>query len=892
MSEDFISAFINDYEKKLGVENEAEFNIEDLDQYTKEFYKDYSLGAEILYKKYLLENENSLLQMFQRVSEAISKVEKKELQEEMKKKFYDLMLDEKNKRIKFIPGGRILSNAGAMFKNTSATNCYYAPLIDNEGKEPDSIEAIFDSLKNLALTSRAGGGYGINLTSLRPRNYPVKNSGGKSPGSYTFMELFSKVTGTIAQKNRRGALMITQEADHPDAPFFITSKLGDETKVKDANISAMIPDYLMQRLKFIRSHKEKDLKNQTLIEIRYKTGEIYDTVLEAETADLEEFFKKEPVIELTNGSQKKIEFEKIENIREIDKNNVTYIPRWKNPKTEKYEYFYNLETNVNSLFRLIAEAAHSSAEPGVLFIDTAGKYSNTEYFAPIQGTNPCGEQWLDDWNNCNLGAIVLSSYWNNEKNDIDYENLEKDISLAVRFLDNVIDFNIDNHPVEQMKEAAEKSRRVGLEFTGLADLLIFAELKYGSPESIEFTEKLFKFIAAVSYKTSVDLAKEKGCFPAFDKEKILSETNFITERFTDENEKDFKELFTYIIEGIKEHGLRNAALMTCGPTGSISIIAGGASTGIEPIFMKEYVKRIRKKDDTYYNRTVYHPAIKHFQGDYPEYVVTSHEIPWPSRIQMQAAIQKWVDNAVSSTVNLPEQITVDDVEDLYLTAWLKGLKGVTVFREGSRTGVMIKKEENDEKKGSEKFPELPFMRRPSTLQGKTYKIKYGQQLKNIYITVNSHPEHNVPYEVFINSSDVRDIQWMQFIARLITALLKRGGDNQFVIAQGKKIHDPNGPGWWYDKDSKKSIVVKSGPHAISIALEKFYDEINHSHFLDEEISIDNEAAEEEPSNQKAPDITEILKAKNLDTCPECGQNALKKDSGCYICLSCGYSKCE
>lgn len=609
---------------------------------TIKWFKGDELRARVFYEKYSLQDlegnhlEKTPPEMWKRVAREISSVEKENEREKWEKAFYWLL-----ENFRFVPGGRIMFGAGNP-RRATLLNCYYIPI------KEDSIEGIFDCAKEMARTYSFGGGVGIDITILRPKGSPVNNSAIYSTGAVSFMDLFSKVTGTIGQAGRRGALMITIEDRHPDIFDFISVKDDPlRQNVRFANISVKISDEFMKAVK--------------------------------EDGAFTLWFESERV--------------------------------------RRIEYRVKARTIWNELVK----RAWSSAEPGVIFWDTAKKYSPTEYDEKmaIKGCNPCSEQMLEDYGCCNLGNINLSKFVNlpfHKKPDVfkfwdivykkgiekameyarekdwahpNLKDLEKAVRLGMRFLDDVLDYSAPRHPLYQQREASLYTRRTGLGATGLADFLAMMRIKYDTDEAVFMMDKLFEFIKNIAYDESSEIAAEKGSFPAFQREKHLSRP------FLEGVDEAVK-------EKIMKQGLRNACLLTIPPVGSGAILAG-TTGGIEPIFALSYVRRSESLSKEYFK--VYHPLVAVYlemfggkdEKDLPDFFVTAHEIDPKMRVKIQGTIQKHIDSSISSTVNLPKSITPEEIGKIYELAWEMGCKGITVYREGSREGVLITEEQFETK---------------------------------------------------------------------------------------------------------------------------------------------------------------------------------------------------
>ena len=515
------------------------------------------------------------------------------------------------------------------------------------------------------------------------------------------------------------------------------------------------------------------------------------------------------------------------------------------------------------LWMKIIEHAHSSAEPGLLFWDTMTKYHNAEYCSPLVSTNPCAEQPLPDGGCCNLGALNLERFVDSNGN-FDFDGFKETTAVGARFLDNVIDYNLERHALEEQKQNAMNDRRVGLGILGLGDMLVKMGIKYDSDEALDTINKIMEIHRDTAYETSAELAKEKGQFPNFDWDGY-SESLFV------------QDLPKELQEKIKNHGVRNCTLTTVAPTGSGAIVAR-VTSGIEPIFATSYQRKVKKNDslgkefDTF---TVYHPVVKEMFGtdeNLPDYVVTAHNVDPYFRVKMQGEVQKYIDSSISSTVNLAEETTVDTVADIYMTAYKANLKGITVYREGSREGILITNEKSSENESETVTEEKKSARmRPTTTAGQTRRMRTGDG--TLYITVNE--DENGLCEVFttIGKAGGTVAAQTEAISRLISLSLRSGVDPNSIINQLKGISGPN-PTW------EDGQLILSTPDAIGRALETFVNgdapqKDNKSQF---------EIADDNPSPTK-------IKADGM-YCKECDTHGIVDEGGCLVCKDCGWSKCE
>ena len=709
-----------------------------------------------------------------------------------------------------------------------AHNCYVIPVRD------DSIESIFDWMREAARTYSLGGGVGTDLSVLRPRGAPVNNAARSSTGSVSFMELFSLTTGTIGQSGRRGALMITIADSHPDVLDFVKVK-RNLTKVRYANISVRVSDEFMRA---VESDREFPLGFAN------------------EHAEVSRMIR------------------------------------------------------ARDLWSELIKGARDYAEPGLIFWDQIKYWSTSEYNGMgVITTNPCSEIPLEPYGNCCLGNVNMACFVSDPfgaQPRVDWERLEPALRAATRFLDNVLDYNADKHPLPAQKAASLKSRRIGVGFTGLGDMLIKLGLKYDTDEAVGFVDQLFERIKNVVYDESVNLACEKGVFPAYDADKHLAGRFVAT-------------LQPPVLERIRRHGLRNVALLTVPPVGSGAALAG-VTSGIEPIFDRAYVRRSESLSQETFK--VYHPLVREYMArfevereeDLPLFFVTAHQIKPEMRVKMQAAIQKHIDHSISSTVNLPRDATLEDVERVYLLAWKLGAKGITVYRESSREGILITEEQAAAQSASatpvveERRAATPRPR-PKVTAGRTERVETPRG--RIYVVVNED-EWGV-CEVFVHSLDVE----AEGVGRLASLALRGGIDPREVIEQLWRVQSKEVA---FDRSSSGTVVrVTTIAQAVALALGRaLYGEdfrpdkefpradvlpapVNHvrqqtlKFAPNAGVASGSEPIPEvgiaRPTNgEAAGNGDHSARLEFIGICPDCGAQ-LVHENGCAHCPSCGYSKC-
>lgn len=553
------------------------------------------------------------------------------------------------------------------------------------------------------------------------------------------------------------------------------------------------------------------------------------------------------------------------------------------------------------LWDLIGEAAWKSAEPGVVFIDRYNKLSNTWYFEKIIATNPCGEQGLGAWGVCNLGHLNLPAFV--KDGAIDYKMLGEHASIATRFLDNVVDANY--YFYEENKKAQMNIRRTGLGTLGLADALIKMKIRYGSPESLTVIEKIYETIRNSAYMTSSLLSKEKGAFGGYKKNKFL-QGEFI------------KKLPQDIRNSIAKNGIRNAVILTQAPTGTISLLAG-VSSGIEPVYEFSY-RRNDRTGEHVVNHPLYDEWVKDNEGkQIPDYFVSANQLTPEDHVKVQAQIQNLTDSSISKTVNAPNSHTVADVKKLYMLAYELGCKGVTYFRDGSRTGVLSKVDDkqslsNSEIGKKEVASVQTIKERPLRVDGATYRIP--TPLGVSFITVTHDPEGN-PFEVFITigkaGSEVAAMA--EALGRMISTTLRFGNHlparerAREIMEQLRGIGGGRSVGFGSNK-------IRSLPDAVARALSLHFGFgvdaqsvpfaspasnealANGNHMSDNGGTTNNITAQAlmasviAEQEQKEGLITQTLPAfKTGDICPSCGASALVYEEGCAKCHMCGHSEC-
>ncbi len=724
------------------------------------YWGDNDLARNIYVKKYFVKDLNNNLvehrpeDLFNRVSSFIAAIETDpQKQEEWAERFYRYMYEGY-----FIPGGRVLAGAGDLYRLKTLANCFVSQIAG------DNIEAIYDSAYECARTYSYGGGIGVDISVLRPKNSVVHNAADTSTGAVSFMDLFSLTTGLIGQSGRRGALMLTIDVKHPDVidfirvkkmPNWVTKQIVEQlkwsnlfdyyqlkeiekqvmenTQVRFANISIKASDEFMQAVYEQKTYgADKILVYKKFNKSQMATAYLEETQhysIQIPAKDIEEYelFKVFGDISSLNDFLYK-NYELI--ITETDlgdpnKRDVygdLVLPLDKEPFDLAVKYsgdfmLYFASKPTGEIRRLIkarevwdafVEGNYKTAEPGLIFWSKMSKYSPSNYVGrPISSTNPCAEVPLEDGGACNLASINLSRLVRNgfqPNAEIEWETLKQVTRAVVRFLDNVVSWNEVLNPLEKQRRAASETRRLGLGIMGAADMLNQLNLGYDSEQGIALLEKVMQTIADEAYQASAELAAEKGPSPIFDYEKY-SQGPFFKEALSAETKKL-----------IQEKGLRNIAILSIAPTGSISNIALGfkigdkhylgVSSGIEPIFALYYTRRAESFGNQFFK--VFHSTVQAYidlhnlqdkvvnaqtEAELTEYLPphffrTAHHINAEKRVEIQGKCQRYVDHSISSTVNLPETIEPEVISNIYLVAWKKGLKGITIYRDGSRYPIL------------------------------------------------------------------------------------------------------------------------------------------------------------------------------------------------------------
>lgn len=744
--------------------------------------EDNQLGIDIWHKKYQYENE-TFDEWVERVSGGNQSVQK--------------LIREK----KFLFGGRILANRGVHEINkdskTTYSNCYVL-------KAPsDNLESIFDCAKELARTYSYGGGVGIDVSNLSPRGARVRNAAKSSSGAVSFMDLYSMVTGLIAQNGRRGALMISMDCDHPDVEEFIDIK-KDMNKVTKANISVKASDEFMRAV--------------------------------------------------VNDEKYELSFTREETNEKVSK-----------------------VVNARYLMEKLARNNWDMGEPGILFWDRIkswnllSEYPNFEY----AGVNPCAEEPLPQGGSCLLGSINLAEFVMEDGN-FDFDALSEAVFTATVALNEVLDEGLELHPLQIQRDSVRKWRQIGLGVFGIADMLIKMGIKYGSQESLDICDTVSEYILNYAVLASATLAAHNGhSFPMYNK------------GLTERSEFYKNGLWDTTKQAVKANGLYNSQLLTIAPTGTLSTMLG-VSGGIEPIFANSYTRKTESLHggDRYYK--VYTPIVASYmdkhgitdEEDLPEFFVTAKDLNHADRIKMQSVWQSHIDASISSTINLPFDATVEDVFDIYVSAWRAGLKGITVFRDGCARASILStndapiSENASNSQDANKLPRGTVIAANDNVVGKKRKLTTG--CGSLHVTAFFDAETGDLMETYLSKGSTGGCNnYMIGLSRMISLAARAGCSIQDIIDQMNSCGVC--PSYAVRKATKHDTSKGSCcPMAVGNALMEMWSE------MQDELGA-------HPYKEKCVNKTEISSGSQV--CPECGEPIIH-EGGCDICKHCGWSKCS
>lgn len=738
--------------------------------------------------------------------------------------------------MKFLFGGRILANRGLVTKDHKVTlsNCYVLPPVE------DNIDSIFGTAKDLATIFSRGGGVGIDISKVRYKGAPVRNSAETTTGAVSFMQLYDITTAIIGQKGRRGALIIAMDAEHPDVEDFINIK-KDLNLITNANISVKVSD------RFMRYAVENPGESYTMMckLIDEETGETWHT------------------------------------------HRITVTP--------------------SKILEHIAENNWKMAEPGVLFWDRMKNYNFIENnpYINITGVNPCGELPLPDYGSCNLGNINLSAYVREpfeEKAWFDFTALTHDVPIYVKALNDVLIEGKEYHPLHEQRDAIRYYRQIGLGITGLADMLIKMGIMYGSKEACQLVSEIYRVIINQSVIASVDYAVDNdySSYLGFNVENFCNCT--FAQKVLDRETKEY----------VKAKGkVYNSQFLTIPPTGSVSIILGNCSSGVEPNFAWQYNRKIETIYDEPRKVLVTAGIIKEYldyvkgkldvdmtveellKTDLPPYFVTAtNGVTYMQRVAMQSACQDYIDGAISGTVNLPNDATVEDIANLYKEAWLQGLKGITVYRVGSeREGILTEVTPvttSEETKvepviipRGKKLEHLELQRgekkaiAPDTIYYKE-EVKIGCGELNLFIGYS--PSEKALQDFWVkrkgNGGCERNIE----STVISMSLLQRvGGSFEMLEESFKGIGSCNS----FVHARSKGAKLSKGSNCGQAIFNTLYDFVKRMEKNEGRYVLKQNFAEGDPN----------LPVVFGNPCPSCGK-PLHRQGGCYTCDECGYNKCD
>lgn len=859
------SNFANDI--KITMEQKTYTHSEAYEAALKYFEGD-ELAARVWTSKYALKDSYGHLyeltpdDMHHRIAREIARIEKKYPHPMSEQEVFDLM-----KHFRYIvPQGSPMAGIGNNFQVGSLSNCF---VIGLDG-EPDSYGGIAKIDEEQVQLMKRRGGVGHDLSHIRPKGSPVKNSALTSTGLVPFMERYSNSTREVAQDGRRGALMLTVSIKHPDSEAFIDAKMT-EGKVTGANVSVRIDDDFMRAV--------------------------------------------------TEGAD--------------------YVQQY--PVTSD-DPLYSKKVNATKLWHKIVHNAWKSAEPGVLFWDTITRESVPDCYADLGfrtiSTNPCGEIPLCPYDSCRLIAINLYSYVENPFTafaNFNYELFKKHVGYAQRMMDDIIDLEMEKidkiiAKIESDPETAEvkqtelnlwnkiraktlKGRRTGVGTTAEGDMVAAMGLRYGTPEATEFSVNVHKTLALAAYRASVVMAKERGAFEIYDA--MREENNPYINRIKDADPELYKEMVTF--------GRRNIACLTIAPTGTTSILTQTTS-GIEPVFLPVYKRRrkvnpsdkdahidyVDETGDCFEEYIVYHPKFVTWMStngievrhDYtqeqldnlvaksPYYKATSNDVDWLNKVRMQGAVQKWVDHSISVTINLPNDITEEMVNKLYVEAWKSGCKGCTVYRDGSRSGVLVSLTNDDKKKEAAKQPryiaeEGHILKRPIELECDVVRFQNNKEKWIAFIGMIDRR----PYEIFTGIADDDEGIFCPKsvtkgkIIKVVDANGVKRYDFQFVNKRGFKttiegLSEKFNPEFWNYAKLISGVLRYGMPIEQVIKLVSSL-ELDNKSINTWKMGVERALKGYLPNGTKA----------NGQKCPNCGEEALVYQEGCLICTHCGISRC-
>ncbi len=782
----------------------------------------------VLRKRYLRKGNDGLptespVEMFRRVARTVAAADADHGADtaQAEETFYNLLAE-----VRFFPNSPTFTGAGTPLGQLAA--CFVLPIEDDMGRHSGGI---FSTLRNAALVQQTGGGNGFSFSRLRPKGARVNTSAGIATGPVGFLRVYDKAFGEIAQGGtRRGANMAVLRVDHPDILEFIRCK-GTEGDISNFNISVGITDAFLEA---VEQDSDFDLVNP-------QDGKVWNTV------------------------------------------------------------------RAREIFDEIVKHAHHNGEPGVLFLDTANRSNPVPHLYELEATNPCGEQFLGPYENCCLGSINLA--WHvTDDNCIDWDKLRVTIEQATHFLDNVVSANRYVPAVPELQEAAHRNRRIGLGFMGLGDVMYRLGVRYATDEAQELAAQIVEFIRFHAMRTSMALARERGPFPAirgsvYDPENLLWRPPQPLRPYSRDYGRPSLD-WDEITQGILRYGIRNSAQLTVAPTGTISTVAGCEAYGCEPVFALAYTRHVDDNGQNLelkYVSPLFEQALNNAGLDgrtrenviaqvrqagscqnvpgVPEDIrhtfVVAQDIGPEGHVRMQAAIQAFVDNSLSKTINFPETASEEDVAKAYVLAWKLGCKGLTVYVTGSREKVVLETEATKQVRvesfGQPLTPPLLVKPRPRRMIGATYRVL--TPLGKAYVTVNQNGD-NEPFEVFLNvgKAGSETAAMSEAIGRLMSLCLRLPSTLPGQDRLSRIVEELRGIG------GLRAIgygprQIRSLPDGIAQALAEHLD-----------IPFENNGYDEQAAAQ-------LTLFPHADLCPDCGHAALVREEGCRKCYACGYSEC-
>lgn len=784
--------------------------------------------------------------IFYRVASSIAKGDGKFNKDEEKissqtKTFYEMMAEQK-----FMPNTPCLVNAGKAKQQMSA--CFVLPI-------EDSMDSILETMSNMAKIHKSGGGTGFSFSRLRPYGDYIKTSGGTTVGPVSFMQAYNDVTSQIKQGGvRRGANMGMLSIEHPDVLRFSVVKL-DEYCLTNFNISLAVTNAFMEKVESDKKYvKDDSIPEEVVEKIRIAEG---NRDVDARLREIES--ETEKLYEWAKATETGEGYELI------------------NPRTGEVA----MKLNAYKVFNLVTRLAWQYGDPGLVFIDRMNESSSNPVpkLGRIEATNPCGEQPLLPYDACNLGSVNLSRFV--KEKDLDWEELGRVTKEAVHFLDNIVELN--EFPVDKIREMVSKTRRIGLGVMGFADMLFKLGVGYDSEEGLVWAEKVMKFVSDKAKEGTVELAIERGVFPEWENS-------------------------VFVESGYRP---RNMALTTIAPTGTISMIAD-ASSGIEPLFSLGYQKNTVEGKTLYIMNPIFVEELKkrnlyseelmdkvvknggmlegieEIPNDLKNVFRTALEISPEWHIKVQAAFQKYVDNAVSKTINFPKEATVEEVRNAYLLAYSLGTKGITIYRSGSREKEVIQQVKTGENKVelTKSFVEPKKKKTPEAARG--IRLRKACDVGRVYTSV-FFEEGDGPVEVFVNlgKSGGYLAGAAEVTGRLASLALKYGAgleevaDELVGISCGQKVGFGNGTVLsMFDAVGKTLLEIEKGEQLELFEGEKTKIEVPK--VIGEQESLLADIRKKRASEESA-----------FSSCPECG-SPLYAEEGCFKCSNayCGYSKCS